>query len=565
MLEALRCINVAMLLLVLFMGFEMKNILVVLLSVFQAAGICVFYWAAPADAISPTFMLDWYSCTLALLLFAVGTVAAAFTLHLIRKEGYNEKNRLVRVLFCTGLFTLPVVAGIFAVMDSLIWLYYMAWAIMLVPYCAAVYGSDKGAGGTGEALLASALTTTTMLFLAMMVVYGSNRSFSIEVMKQEGMANVFPGVVLACISGISLASLFPFNSWAVRLGKRMSAVSMLNFSIAAVCGLNIIFKIAPLCSGTVLGNMIMAAGGFSCVAGALMMNVEKERGTASIYFAVANLGLVLSCICMGSPAAYISSQLIMIFWVPSAVLLFVEDAVTDAGKASKHGTAAARIVLITSFAAALSLGMPPFAVFTAKLMALENSSDVPGLFIFLFLSMLLYIPFIFKRLLQLYRMLGKRAIGHAPAWIASVCLVVMLGIYVGSGATAYICKNAVSAIPAFAGGANRLSVFVSNGILWLFKGSRLVGGFEPLTLFLMVLAFVFLMPAFAFNGKSRNIKPAYACGLNPDDIGLNDGTDPAHEEVSAVVHGGVINSGVLKIWMDIIGCTILAVIFGLSL
>lgn len=568
MLEMLKYINVVMLLSVMFVGFETKSVLIILLSVFQIAGVCVFYYTVPANAISPTFLLDWHSCALSVILLAAGVGAAAFILYLIKKEGYNEKNKLARTLFRVGLFILPLLTGIFVIMDSLIWLYYITWAIMLVPYCAAVYGADKKEENTAKLPLVSALTTTTMLFIAATIVYGSNQSFSIELVKQQGAVNVFPGIVLACIAGISLASMFPFNSWITRLGRRIPAVSMLNFSILAVCGIDIVFKLAPLCAGTKLGNMLMAAGGFSCFAGALMMNVEKERSAASIYLAVANLGLILSCICTGSPAAHISSELMMLFWAPSAVLLFVDNAVPGAGKPDNPGTTAARIVLATSFAAALSLGIPPLGVFAAKWMMLENSSDVPVLFIFLFISMLLYIPFIFRRMLQVYHMMRERANGGVPGWMASICLIMMLGIYAGSAAITRICGNAVSAIPAFADRMNRLSVFVSNRILWLFKGSRLVGGFEPLTLLLMIPAFVFLMLLFALNGKGRNIKPAYICGLNPDDMSFNNGiqsTTAIYGGTSTAIRSDGINCAALKIWTDIIGCAILAVIFGLVL
>jgi ech hydrogenase subunit A len=189
---------------------------------------------------------------------------------------------------------------------------------------------------------------------------------------------------LLCFAGFTKAAQVPFQSWLCGAMVAPTPVSaLLHSSTMVKAGVYIIVRMAPGYQGTFLSTMIATFGAFTFLtASALAVNMSNGKKILA-YSTIANLGLIIACAGINTPAAIIAAVLLIIFHAISKGLLFlcvgtIEHAIGSRDIEDMRGLyntrpALARITII----GILTMMLPPFGALMSKWMAIEAAATIP--------------------------------------------------------------------------------------------------------------------------------------------------------------------------------------------
>lgn len=568
----LKGVNLIILALIIVAAFSFKNIIAVALSLFQLVQAFTFYYITRIQITVPAFVTDRFSYVLSACLFAAGVIADLFILYALKKERNKNQSVFHKIILHIVIFVLPVLLALLVTIDNIIWLYYIILTVMLCTYYVTGYGEHGHNIKSSGYYLVTAITGSTLLLNAIIIMYAANKGMSLNFATQNEIQAVFPAAIFICLSGIVLSGVFPFDGWLLKLRGRKLPLSALNYGIVSVCGISLIFRVVTSYDGTVLPQMLAFAGGFSFAAASVLMNIERNRDLASICFAIAHTGLMLLCMSIKNPAAYTALKLMLLFGIPAIVILFVSEGILfyiDNQKQNKSGQLCL-FATIASFIAVLSLSVPPFGAFIARWMLLEASADNAVLFMLIACGMLLNVLFAAKRAATIRRVTISHTANtkYGIAW-TQLILLVLIGIILGGGAltpqiTAYISDSHT----VFADASEQTDVFVVNKTFWLFKQDRLIGGFEPLTILFLLLTGISLLPAFNILKKNSEVVSAYTCGMdmrNNNACIKEVSADTYYFAFDKAANASFTDSIAIKPWVRVIASAIFTVMIGVAL
>lgn len=569
-LEILKYINVIILALTIVTGFSLKNLILVGLSLFQLVQVVVFYYITKLQIAVPVFLTDKFSIALALVLLVAGLIIDVFILRALKKEEKRHSS-LHQVLLYIVLFVLPVLLSLFIVINDFLWLYYIVLTVMLGTYYVAIYGEHEQNMKDSGYYLITAMAGSTLILNSLILMYGQSQILTPDFFTQTTSGQAFSAAIVACLGGVIIAGIFPFDGWLFWIKSRTLSLASINYAITSICGVSLILRIATAYDGTVLPYMLTFIGGFSFIAASILMNIERRRSFASIYFAIAHIGLTVLCISLQNPAAHMASKLMMLFGIPAMTLLFISEGILDIDDSNKKRTQ--RLILsaqVISLMGVLSLAVPPFAGFSARLILLETTIDTPGLFLLLACGILLNIMFVARRLATI-RFIMPRSIRGSKfkaTAMAFLLFTIMIFVFGGSAPISYILSYLGETQPVFADTWNKSDIFLSDGILWLFKQGNLIGSIESLSLVFILLMGVSLIPAFHIINRNRPVIPRYTCGVDIQKLDISE-DDFAQDEYLIVddkhASTALPDAILIKSWISILASAIFVVILGVAL
>lgn len=463
--------------------------------------------------------VDKLSIVMALLINIIGTLIILFSNDYIKhyEESRNMKNKQKLYYLVVCIFLSSMNGLIFS--DSLSFVYFF-WEITTVcSFILISYNGDAEALNSGfRALILNLIggacfSLGIILFKEMMNVDSLTQIISIG---RYGAVYTLP-VFLLCIAGFAKSAQMPFQSWLLKAMVAPTPVSaLLHSSTMVKAGVYLILKLSPVYAGTKLGTIIALYGGVSFLLCSAIAVTQRNAKRVLAYSTIANLGLIISSAGMGTSIAISAAIMLVIFHAISKALMFLcagqiehvigsRDIEDMAGLMAK----APMLTIITSIGI-LSMILPPFGVLITKWVSIEASASNPVIMVLLVLGSAFTTMFWLKWLgTILSNNAGEIKAKTKKSFSTYFPLTVLsISIIAASIFIAPIFNNFVSPqVNELLGSNNLLSI--NSGRI-----SSELGSFNDATIFLVLIATVFIYFMVRKFILSPHIKKVYLCGEN---------------------------------------------------
>ncbi len=315
----------AMALFVIWVGIRNKRPLIVGLMVAQSALMAWLEFSGGGPHASGSLFIDKFSVIMALINGIVGGGICCYALgymddfHSAHPEIADRRPMFFGLLF---VFLGAMFGIVFA--DSLVWLF-LFWEVTTL--CSFVL---IGYTGTEEARR-NALRALTMNLAGGLAFAGA----IVWAVKQAGVSDlqalirVGPGMAivpaaLLCFAGITKSAQLPFSSWLLGAMVAPTPVSaLLHSSTMVKAGVYLVLRMAPVVTGTTVGLLVALVGALTFLVGSLAAITTSNAKKVLAYSTVANLGLIVLCGGIGTPAALWAGVLLLVFHAIAKCLLFL--------------------------------------------------------------------------------------------------------------------------------------------------------------------------------------------------------------------------------------------------
>ena len=416
---------------------------------------------------------------------------------------------------------------------------------------------------------------------AIVVIYNSTGMISIQSLIHNHSivaGGAMLGVALLCFAGLTKSAQFPFQSWLLGAMVAPTPVSaILHSSTMVKAGVFIIVRLATLLAGTGLGNLIAVAGGFTFLAASAIAISQSNGKKVLAYSTIANLGLIVCCAGIGSPAAIGAAVLLMIYHAISKGLLFLCIGTIEQGIGSRDiedMQGLMKKMPYTTFIMVIgmiSMLLPPFGVLITKWLAIETAVDFPLVLILLILGSAFTVVFWSKWIGITLTMSYKKEYFIEKNLHPSMSItlaVLIIGVLCATGLVTPLFNSLVKPYLDGLGYSTAMTLSSSMGDLTvsLYRFGT-IGGVLIGPLLIVVLLLVVLVPLFLIHTRPEIIKPPYFGGeLANNDIRGIEFIGPGDKVENIVVHNyymtSIFGEDKLTIWMSIIAGAIILIMFG---
>lgn len=567
----------------LYIGFSLRNWLVLIFAVTQLLPLAYFEFIMKAHVqVAPAFVVDNLAIVMSLIISIIGSLICIYALRYMYDHEHHlhlEKSRQSRFLFWLVLLLGAMNGLVFA--NNLVWLYFF-WEVTTL-CCYQLISHDRTPVAIHNAARALWMNATggTAFILAIIYLY-STQGGSVALSMQHIVGGGIQGslvllpVALLCYTGFVKAAQMPFQSWLLGAMVAPTPVSaLLHSSTMVKAGVYLVLRLAPAFAGTYLSTAIAVAGGFTFFATSALAISQTTGKRVLAYSTIANLGLIMACAGINTPLSIAAAILLIIFHAISKGMLFlcagtIEHLIWSREIEDMEGLAAkAPLTTLITAIGMLSMFLPPFGMLLGKWIAIEAALRVPLAAIFFVLASTLTIVFWTKwlgRLLQVMPKLGwpleKLSPSYSvPLWTLLIGIFVF-GIGVGpiyQGFIAAAASNVISGNQVLASGWNNLALGGAT--------VKTVLGHFPVWLLYIALGVALLLPLLFVRIKSTQLRPVYMCG---EQAGGGTDTDEWLAEAdikTKFILGGYyfqssLGEKILNPWMNTIGIVLLAIMIG---
>lgn len=382
----------ALLFIILGIAFKLGNPLVIVLTLLQIIPLGYFELKMVHHVeVTPAFYIDNLSIIMNLIISIVGSLICIFGIRYMEEHEHHlhlKKTRQPRFFFFLVLFLGAMNGLVFA--NNLLWLYFF-WEV--TTFCSfMLIGHDKTEIAVRNATRALWMNMTGGVAFVAAIIFIYYNTQSTEYLSLQTLINHGPEVMTAlmlpfallCFAGFTKAAQVPFQSWLCGAMVAPTPVSaLLHSSTMVKAGVYLVVRMAPGYQGTYLSSMVATFGAFTFLtASALAVNMSNGKKILA-YSTIANLGLIIACAGINTPAAIIAAVLLIIFHAVSKGLLFlcvgtIEHAIGSRDIEDMRGLyntmpAVSRITII----GILTMMLPPFGALMSKWMAIEAAANIP--------------------------------------------------------------------------------------------------------------------------------------------------------------------------------------------
>ncbi|TVR01557.1 MAG: NADH-quinone oxidoreductase subunit L [Desulfovibrionales bacterium] len=186
---------------------------------------------------------------------------------------------------------------------------------------------------------------------------------------------------LLCFAGLTKAAQLPFQSWLLGAMVAPTPTSALLHSATMVkAGVYLFLRFSPAYSGTFFSTTVAFVGGFTFLAAAALAISQSNGKKILAYSTVSNLGLIIACAGIGTPAAIAAGMFLIMFHAVSKALIFlcvgtIEQRIASRDIEDMRGLYAIMpVTAIITVLGALTMILPPFGMLLGKWMAIEASA-----------------------------------------------------------------------------------------------------------------------------------------------------------------------------------------------
>ncbi|MBP5274985.1 MAG: NADH-quinone oxidoreductase subunit L [Abditibacteriota bacterium] len=393
------------------------------------------------------------------------------------------------------------------------------------------------------------------------------------------------GIVLLCIAGFTKAAMFPFHNWLLGAMVAPTPVSaLLHSSTMVKAGVYLVIRLCPVISGTTLGSIVAAAGGFTFMAASVLAVSQSNAKKVLAYSTIANLGLIICCAGIGTKAALGAAILLMIFHAVSKGMLFLAVGTIEQTIGSRNIEDMQGLLKKMPFTTAvtavgiISMLLPPFGVLLTKWIAIEAAVWSPLVLMFIILGSAFTIVFWAKWIGIISTMSYKPRYEREntlpcmrTVLSALLGLVLLCSCFIGFIYKAVL-ESYVEGAMLFNSYSESLRLDINDMSVIRLSGitGDTVGGFAVMAVFLLIFILMLFIPWMVSKTKSEIIRPPYFGGeLYGNDIRGIDFMGPKDKVEQVIVRNyyfrGVFGSDTLARLFLSVSIGIILIMVGVTL
>jgi ech hydrogenase subunit A len=148
--------------------------------------------------------------------------------------------------------------------------------------------------------------------------------FALSEIIRSAPASMLVPVLLICVAGLTKAAQMPFSAWLLGAMVAPTPVSaLLHSSTMVKAGVYVFVRFAPLLQNTVMGLLLALIGVTTFLFASCIAISQSNAKRVLAYSTIANLGLIVTCACVGNPQAVWAAILLIIFHAVAKALLFI--------------------------------------------------------------------------------------------------------------------------------------------------------------------------------------------------------------------------------------------------
>jgi len=379
---------------ILYLGFKFKHVLIQILTGLQILLLALVEVLHVPTQTSP-FFADKLSLMMVLIVSILGSLIAIYGLHYMdvhEEHLHLEKSKQSKFFFFLLLF-LGAMNGL-VLSNNLLWMYFFWEITTLCSFILIGHDQTEIAIKNSQQALWMNLLGGVAFVLGMLVL--TLKHLPLELTSLLTLP-ISPLLLLAlaflCIAGFTKSAQLPFQSWLTGAMVAPTPVSALLHSSTMVnAGVYLILRLAPLYHKTLFAHYLAFIGAFTLIATSVLALSEKNGKKILAYSTIGNLGMIIACAGIGSPAAIGAGILLILFHAVSKGLLFmlmgyVEQLIGSRMIEDMRGLYD-RYPLTSVLMAfgMITMFLPPFGALLSKWMIIESSAHNPIIIILLALG-----------------------------------------------------------------------------------------------------------------------------------------------------------------------------------
>jgi ech hydrogenase subunit A len=387
-------LDVALLCFFIYIGWRRNHRLILALAAAQLAGLLILdlYMHPAVDAAAPAFTVDSLAITLVLVVSIIGSLIAYYALGYM--QAHEEHLHLAKTkqpqFFAIILVFLGAMNGL-ALADNLSWVYFFWEVTTLCSFLLIAHDGTEEANTNAERALWMNMAGGATFMLALLWFQGVQGTLSLTALQEMARVGAREAVFLLpvvalCIAGFTKSAQVPFQSWLCGAMVAPTPVSaLLHSSTMVKAGVYLVLRLAPLSFDTTVSTMIAVCGGFTFLITAALAAGQSNGKKILAYSTISNLGLIIACAGINTPAAIAAGMLLLVFHAISKGLLFlcvgaIEQKIDSRNIEDMRGLfrIMPKTALVTTFGI-ITMMLPPFGMLLAKWMALESSVDAAAM------------------------------------------------------------------------------------------------------------------------------------------------------------------------------------------
>jgi len=382
-------LDIVLMIVLLYLGARSRSLIAVVAAILQMVIVVGFEaWHGFGKAPELPFVLDRLALVLVAVCCIIGSLIAVFAVHYM--EGRQKKGRFFAFVF---LFLGAMNGAVLS--NELLWLFFFWEVTTLCSYYLIFH--DETDEAKASARLALEITLWGGVALAAGIAYAGWKFGTLEMDVLMGMGSdkllglglVIPALLV--VGGMTKAAQVPFQSWLLGAMVAPTPVSALLHSSTMVnLGVYAIIRMAPLLKLYLpLSYTVALAGGITFAATAGLALTQNNVKRVLAYSTIGNLGLVVMCVGINTPASLVAAVFILLFHAVSKGMLFLSVGVIDHELKTKDieemGGLSEKMPFVTMIIVlgSVSMMLPPFGLFAGKWLSVEAATQMPMLLLLL--------------------------------------------------------------------------------------------------------------------------------------------------------------------------------------
>ena len=315
-------------LVVIYLGVKHKKYAACVLGIVQLLMSLYFEFSLAGDiAVDHTLYIDNLSIVMILIIGIVGSLITVYAVGYMRdfqEHHKDEKDRRPWFFFLMFVF-LSAMYGI-VLSNDLGWLFFFWEITTLCSFALIGYTKTEVAiNNSFRQLILNLIGGIAFLAANIMLVYQYGFLEFDKLLTADSTAKwVLLAVGLLALAGIVKSAQMPFHTWL--LGAMVAPTptsALLHSSTMVKAGVFLILKLSPLMYNNMAGFMVMTVGALTFLLASMAAISQTNAKRVLAYSTIANLGLIVTCGGIGTPAAVWAGVMLMIFHAVTKSLLFL--------------------------------------------------------------------------------------------------------------------------------------------------------------------------------------------------------------------------------------------------
>ncbi|MDK2957716.1 MAG: ech hydrogenase subunit [Desulfovibrionales bacterium] len=379
-------LDFALLFLILYIGFRLKNNLIKFLAALQIVVMAYLeLFMMEHGASHAAIRCDTLSLVMVLIISIIGSLICIYGLPYMRKHEQHlnlPRSRQPR-FFAFMLVLLGAMNGL-VLSNDLLYFYFFFEITTLCSFLLVRHDLTDIAKRNAERILWMNSVGGACFALAMMWMYPTTKTLELSAILQmaQGSNLMLWPLALLILAAFTKAAQTPFQSWLTGAMVAPTPVSaLLHSSTMVKAGVYLAVRLAPAYHGTFLSTAVALFGAFVFMTTAALAMGQSNAKKVLAYSTISNLGLIFACAGLNTSAAITAAILLIIFHAISKALMFmcvgtIEQKIHSRDIEDMRGIFGKMpLVAMFAFIGALSMLLPPFGVLLSKWMAIEAAAN----------------------------------------------------------------------------------------------------------------------------------------------------------------------------------------------